>query len=870
MSSGAEGTGSKALAWAKEAHALVQVRPKAALALAERALAAAATEHDVEAEVAARHALYWAQDVLGDARTAKETLKAGIRLATRHGDARAAAILRRNLAYSLCAAGKPRAAKREIDAAIAVLSGSDWAESQVHRVDIHRQAHRSDPEVHRLVCADASKALRLLRREGNEIWEARLLFNRGLLHRDRGELEQAAADLNAARAGYLRSGAEAAAVNTAVVLAGLALLDGDVLGCLTRLQAAEAELASGELSYNESVSLEQIRVRALIQARLLTEARAAAARNVDICARAGRWDYVSSGYLDLAAIATLANDPEGAQRYATKAMRSFATRGQPVKAALARGIALRALVLAGRVRRSSLRAAFDAIAVLERAGWRRDALRLRVVIAKAALVIGDSATAGEQLDLARRLWRSGTATDRVELCQARGRLALAQGDPVAAERLFEQGISIVDEYRAALGAAELRATASGMGTELGITGLRIAVASGRPEKVVAWSERLRASALRLPAVRPPRDATLGKLQVELRRAVEQGAAVRQARLEHAIRERSLIVGGTSGAPADTLDLATTSRAADGRAVVEYLELDGYLYAVTLFAERVSFHELGRATTAGELEWLRFAHARLAAGRMTPAQRATTQANARAAAEALDDVLLKPLTRMIGDLPLVVVPTGALHGVPWAALPSLSGRPLVVAPSVTTWTRIAGRRHGSRGEAAFVAGPRLRHAGVEVRELGALVSHSVVLCGREATADATLRALDGARLAHLACHGHFRADSPLFSSLELADGPLNVYELQNLRRAPDIVVLSACDLALSQLHPGDELLGLASALIGMGTRTVVASVVPVPDAESRRVMLEFHRRLAAGSRPAEALAHAQRRARVPGFVCLGNG
>jgi CHAT domain-containing protein len=870
MSSRPTGEGSSALAWAREAHALVQARPRAALALAERALATASAEHDVEAEVAARHALYWAQDVLGDARTARKTLKAGIRLATQHGDARGAAILRRNLAFSLCTAGQARAAKREIDSAIAVLTGRDWAESQVHRVEIHRRAHRSDPETHRLVCADASRALRLLRREGNEIWEARLLFNRGLLYRDRGELAKAAADLNAAHVRYLRNGAEAAALNAAVVLAGLALLHGDVLACLTGLQAAEAALASAGLSYNQTLSLEQIRVIALTQARLLGEAHAAATRNIDICARAGHDYYVAAGLLDLAAIATLARDPAGAQHYATKAMRSFAARGQPVRAALARGVALRALVLAGRVRRSSLRAAVDAVAVLERAGWRRDALRTRVVIAKAALAIGDSGAAREQLNLARPLWRSGTATDRIELCQARGLLQLADGDQAAAERLFERGVRIVDDYRAALGAVELRATASGIGAELGVEGLRIAVASGRPEKVLVWCERLRASALRLPAVRPPRDARLGKLQVELRRAIEEGAAGRQTRLEEAIRERSWIVDGAGGARADLLDLSAATRAVDGRAVVEYLELDDSVHAVTLVAGRLSFHGLAGAGATDELGWLRFAHARLAAGRMTPVQRATIRANARASAEALEDILLGPLLPAIGDLPLLIVPTGGLHAVPWAALPSLRGRPLVVAPSLTTWTRIAARRHSRQGHAVFVAGPRLRHAGAEVRELGALLPGSTVLDGREATAAATLAALDGAALAHLACHGHFRADSPLFSSLELADGRLNVYELQQLKRAPEIVVLSACDVALSSVHPGDELLGLSAALLGMGTRTVVASVVPVPDAAARRMMLAFHRELAAGAGPATALARAQARATVPGFVCLGNG
>jgi CHAT domain-containing protein len=158
----------------------------------------------------------------------------------------------------------------------------------------------------------------------------------------------------------------------------------------------------------------------------------------------------------------------------------------------------------------------------------------------------------------------------------------------------------------------------------------------------------------------------------------------------------------------------------------------------------------------------------------------------------------------------------------------------------------------------------------VRSIAALRPDAVVLEGRAATASAVLDALEGAGLVHIACHGHFRSDNPLFSSLELADGPLNVYELERLRRPPGIVVLSACDLAMSGLHPGDELLGVASALLGMGTRTIVASVVPVPDATAKRLMLSFHRNLLSGERPAVALARAQAGSPAAGFVCLGSG
>jgi hypothetical protein len=266
--------------------------------------------------------------------------------------------------------------------------------------------------------------------------------------------------------------------------------------------------------------------------------------------------------------------------------------------------------------------------------------------------------------------------------------------------------------------------------------------------------------------------------------------------------------------------------------------------------------------------LRFALARLARPGLSAAQRASFLAGARASAGALDRALLAPLGDAIGNHPLVIVPTGPMHALPWSMLPSLRGRPLVITPSVVTWMALGASRLRRRGKAALVAGPRLRHARAELAGVGALYPGADVLAGRSATTAAVMGALDGAGIAHVACHGHFRADSPLFSALELADGPLNVYELQRLRRPPQLIVLSACDLATSDTRAGDELLGFAAALIGMGTRTIIASVVPVPDAATKRLMVAFHRHLAAGAPPALALAKAQ--GALAGFICLGTG
>lgn len=52
------------------------------------------------------------------------------------------------------------------------------------------------------------------------------------------------------------------------------------------------------------------------------------------------------------------------------------------------------------------------------------------------------------------------------------------------------------------------------------------------------------------------------------------------------------------------------------------------------------------------------------------------------------------------------------------------------------------------------------------------------------------------------------------------------------------------------------MGPTAALLGLGTRTLVASVAPVPDRGAGAFMLEFHRRLAKGEPAAQSLAITQ--------------
>ncbi|MGH3930642.1 MAG: CHAT domain-containing protein, partial [Pseudonocardiaceae bacterium] len=145
--------------------------------------------------------------------------------------------------------------------------------------------------------------------------------------------------------------------------------------------------------------------------------------------------------------------------------------------------------------------------------------------------------------------------------------------------------------------------------------------------------------------------------------------------------------------------------------------------------------------------------------------------------------------------------------------------------------------------------------------------------------AVLASLATASLVHLAAHGRLSADNPLFSDLLLSDGPMVVYDVEQLDQVSHTVVLAACDSGRSVVRIGDELLGLSATLIARGAAQLVASVVPIPDAETASLMVAFHRRLADGQPAAVALADAQKELRneepvtlaaTAGFVCIGAG
>ena len=213
------------------------------------------------------------------------------------------------------------------------------------------------------------------------------------------------------------------------------------------------------------------------------------------------------------------------------------------------------------------------------------------------------------------------------------------------------------------------------------------------------------------------------------------------------------------------------------------------------------------TVTREIAALRFALDRVAIGAGSERALEAARAAGQHAARTLDAMLIRPLG--VDGRELVIVPTGGLHALAWSVLPSLAGRTFAVAPSAAAWMRAAALPD-RKGHDVVIAGPGLREAESEVADIAAGRPGTRHLV--EPTAEEALAALDGARLAHVAAHGEFRADNPLFSCLHLADGPLTAYDLQRLRQPPLVLVLSSCESGLTGVTAGDELLGLAAVLL----------------------------------------------------------
>ncbi|MBB4702147.1 CHAT domain-containing protein [Sphaerisporangium siamense] len=793
---------------AERAVVLSGVDPRRARERAEVVLGEARARGVAEAVSIAHRALALAAREFGELTVAADHLTRAI-TAARDLPERAAQA-RLSLVTIRADLGDPEGALRIADLAEGDLTGLDH-----HRLGVQR----SVALVRLGRCAEAvahcDLAVEGLTGSGDARFLAGALVNRGIAHTYLGRYDEAARDLSACAALARRAGLDHLATLAQANLPFAAARRGDIPAAFAGYEAAERALAG----YPERLAVMRADLaEALLAAHLPGEARALLALAVPELAAAEARGSLAESRLLLAELELLVGDPHQARTGAELAARELAVQGRRAWLPLAGEVVLRARLAVEVPDARSLDELRRLAARLTAEGWTGPAAGLRLTAAELALELGDTAAAEAELALIIADAPAGRAHRLIRQHAIALRHA-HQGDRAGAVAALREGLADVTAAGQRLADPGVRAHAMRAGERLAEFGLSLAFADGRPESVLSWAEHCRSLTHPTPSPQHPAGGEW---------AVEKLGDV---------------------------------------ALVEVVRHGDRLAAVVVAAGRCVLRSLGSYTAAAEAT-IRLRYGLRRAGLRDT--RAHDAAGVTGEAESLAARLVGPLAKDIGDRPVVIVPTGALHTLPWPVLPPFRGRALCVASSARAWQAADARRPGPHRHVAGVAGPGLRHADAEA----AMVVRVHREAGREAvrvaaTGGAVLEALGRAEVFHVAAHGTFRARSPLLSDITLDDGPLMAYDLLRLPRTPWLVVLSACDAGMAHAPVDGAPLGLAGAFLDRGTACVIAGLVPVRDEDALTLMTAFHALLTSGRSPAEALATATEKTGVHGFACFGS-
>ena len=791
----------------------------------------------------------------GDVRAGVRELRAALRLARRSGSAGREADVLAALGVGLVYAGRTRDGLSTLGEAVRLSDGILAAQVRVRRGIALWALGRYDA-----AADDVRAALTVLRRADDLLWTARALNARALLCLAVGSTSRADADFAAAGELFSETGQELEAVYTVINRASVAFAAGDLPTALSLLGEAEVRWRPLRVP---AFTLSIDRCTVLLAAGLVGEALAEA----DGAVRAmeplrGRVTKRAELLLVAARCALAAAEPDKALAWAQAADRLFRSQRSAWWRAHAASAVIQARFAGGHASPGLLRQAVRTAGLLEELGA-NEAAHAHLLAGRVALELGRREDADRQFAAAARGRRRGSALTRVTGWLGAALRAQAAGQPRRVLAACREGLAVLDEHQYTLGGSELRAQATMHGAELAAIARRHALRSRRPRLLLAWSERWQATALAVPSVRPTPDASLNTDLAALRavtRRLDAAAAGtvpaelrrEQQRLEGAVRAHALRARGSAGHDGAAFSPAALLDQLGGTRLIEIIEIDGTLHVLSCGAGKVRQFAAGQAAEAARAaSFARFALRRLARNRPGDDPDSALAILADVGPK-LQAALLGPAAASLGDEPVVIVPPARLHTTPWPLLPALRDRPVSVVPSATAWMRADRIGPPAHRHVTFAQGPGLSSAGAEIIDAAPLYDDVTVLAGKEATAENVLAALDGAWLAHIAAHGVFRADSPLLSALSMHDGPLTAYDFEQLRGAPYRLVLSSCDSGVLAPAGSNELLGLASSLLPVGTAGIIAAVVPLNDRAAAAVMVNLHRQLRAGRTFAEAM------------------
>ncbi len=537
-------------------------------------------------------------------------------------------------------------------------------------------------------------------------------------------------------------------------------------------------------------------------------------------------------------------------------------------------------------------------------------LHLRTLRAEAHHQLGEHQVSGE-LSMATLAEAQARGYPQIELrCLVTlGGFALTNGARGDAKRLLEAGLRIFEALRALLPSEEFRLSFRSDQASLFDGLVALAIESGQVEEALQLVECARSHTLlelvngTIPVALRPRDAfeaaLLGQLAdqrselnwfyhqlnrlaaAEERRSdatiaqLRQGANQREQEIAAIVRQLQLRSDGersdwgSSNTGRDTsLPLHELQRRLDGdTALVEYYSVQGRLLAFVVTGDATQIVHFLQPESQIEhlIHQLRFQIDTLRNGSQHLSRhldRLTERCNHYL--RQLYAVLVEPLLNLVQGRRLVIVPYGALHYVPFQALHSghrhlIEEVEICVAPSGGVLHHCLQQTRSRPERVVLIGAPDERTPLLEreISALHALMPNAEVRVGTTATLEAVRTLAPGADVLHLACHGQFRPDNPMFSALHLADGWLTARDAYELCLNCSLVTLSACETGINAITPGDELLGLVRGFLAAGAPALLVSLWPVDDATTVQFMNHFYTTWLAGASLAQAHRTAQR-------------
>lgn len=671
----------------------------------------------------------------------------------------------------------------------------------------------------------------------------------------------------------------------------LAHVEGDLPKALALMQEAD-DLPV--VVTRDRVRLDHAQV--LIEAGLVDRARDLLERTLATAEEARHPLEQSEIHLDLARCAVHDDDIDRARSHVRAAMDRYAGRGTTQLERRAELVLAHVDLAAGEHLDEVERIARDWLDGRADAGDERIATRLLVEV---ALAHGALDEAGGLLNALSRRRDQAVSADLHESL-LRARLAHARGDRRASVAVLRAASARLARHQGQAQSLEVRAALALHAKRLVRFDVTSALATGSAPAVFASVERWRATSHRASALHAPEDPETAALVRRLRHTrlvapETTGADVRALEQRIAHREWASPRHAATGA-SRPVRLSEVRREVSRRGVVvvELFTADGVLHAVVIAPGHTRLVRLGPSGQAQHWSNQLALDLRGLAVAPVPALRFALRGAVEDSRTQLDDLVLAPLEPWLGTGPVVLVPPRGLSTVPWGSLPTLHGRPVSVAQSVSAWLRrltdeplneartdstsetASGLRTGLTNDGrpvsvAALAGTGLPHALEEAAAIDLLWGSRPAAATPRAPdpAAAVITALAERTIVHIAAHGHHEEQNALFSSLRMADGPVFAHEFPR-PLATELVVLSACDVGQSDVRPGDEPLGMTAALLALGVGCVVASVAPVPDADAQAAMAAFHGRLVHGIPASVALAEAMTQVPAAEAFCVYGG